>query len=574
MFAAQTFAGDRADGTERFLLERPVSRRKTWLARSLASLLSIVIVLVGNTLYMLALFALIDDGTAAAGYRIIVLAGLIGLGLSVLGTIGGMAAGEMVRTPIQAVLVGAVLTALPLSFAVFMASAFDLVRAYGVHLAFVVAPILPLALILVSYRAGCHGEPSGRGRIVRGASVLGVALLIAPVLFAAAAPLVLRAGVSGGWVSAVARTDNQALLLGGGRLERRGWMLDGTEKRKTRFLPPPIDSSAWKPDGSRLAVVHHWGLMGSRGSRTLEVIDAAGDTLHSIDIDFGDGAVANGLTWVGDLVLLRDFLSVRRASIRVIEPARGVLGKIELGGLGGQNWGLVGPIDDGSIYVHRLVANEPRSYELVRLDLVGMRLGERVLFEDDDTPTFSARRLSPSGRYWTVSYWNHDAKRQVSWIIDLQTGHRTEYADSKFAGWLTGDRLVRVESIGEAGARLVVQQGDADGELLREFRQRIGVAISPDSERLLVARRNDREQHPIWRSYTGTAITGHSSDRLWVVDDNDWIELDSLLEELPEHRAWIYWGGPSTLVASSGAGNAVADVGPRARWVEVAGRWE
>jgi len=96
-----------------------------------------------------------------------------------------MAAGEMVRTPLQAVLIGGVLAALPIGAVTFFASAFEMVWIGRVHLAFIVTPILPIAMILSSYRAGCLGEPAGRGRIQRGAVVLTAALVITPVLFAA-----------------------------------------------------------------------------------------------------------------------------------------------------------------------------------------------------------------------------------------------------------------------------------------------------------------------------------------------------------------------------------------------------
>ncbi|MCH7780699.1 MAG: ABC transporter permease subunit, partial [Acidobacteria bacterium] len=172
MFAAQTFAGDRADGTDRFLLERPVPRRRTWLARGLASLASSLLVVLGNTLYITALVALVQDGSSVQVYTKVVTALWIGTGLAVLGTIGGMAAGEMVRTPLQAVLIGGLLAALPIGVAMFFVSVFELVWIGHVHLAFIVTPIMPLAMILSSYRAGCLGEPSGRGRIQRGAVVL------------------------------------------------------------------------------------------------------------------------------------------------------------------------------------------------------------------------------------------------------------------------------------------------------------------------------------------------------------------------------------------------------------------
>ncbi len=272
MFAAQTFAGDRADGTDRFLLERPVPRRRTWLARGLASLASSLLVVLGNTLYITALVALVQDGSGTQVYTKIMTALWVGTGLAVLGTIGGMAAGEMVRTPLQAVLIGGVLAALPIGAVTFFASAFEMVWIGRVHLAFIVTPILPIAMILSSYRAGCLGEPAGRGRIQRGAVVLTAALVITPVLFAATTPFVLRALCVGGWTDAVAAHADRLVVLGGSYGRVGGWMIDTAKKEKIRFLRPPVRSTAWNDDGSIVAVIHQWGVLGwLSGDRHLRV---------------------------------------------------------------------------------------------------------------------------------------------------------------------------------------------------------------------------------------------------------------------------------------------------------------
>ena len=70
MFAAQTFAGDRADGTDRFLLERPVSAQASVWQRAGASRAwppALWISLAWQTAYIpvRARFAIIDDGSVA-----------------------------------------------------------------------------------------------------------------------------------------------------------------------------------------------------------------------------------------------------------------------------------------------------------------------------------------------------------------------------------------------------------------------------------------------------------------------------------------------------------------------------
>ena len=51
LVGAQSFAADRMDGTETFLLERPISRRRIWEARWLASLGSLMSVVVAQFVF-------------------------------------------------------------------------------------------------------------------------------------------------------------------------------------------------------------------------------------------------------------------------------------------------------------------------------------------------------------------------------------------------------------------------------------------------------------------------------------------------------------------------------------------
>jgi len=55
LICSQAFAGDRANGTEQFLLERPVPRSAIWRARLLASLASILVLLLSHLLLWAAL---------------------------------------------------------------------------------------------------------------------------------------------------------------------------------------------------------------------------------------------------------------------------------------------------------------------------------------------------------------------------------------------------------------------------------------------------------------------------------------------------------------------------------------
>ena len=568
MFAAQTFAGDRADGTDRFLLERPVPRRRAWLARVLASLASSLLVVLGNTLYITALVALVQGGSDAPVYTNVMTALGVGTGLAVLGTIGGMAAGEMVRTPMQAVLIGGVLAMLPIGAATFFASVFQLAWVHDdVHLAVIVTPILPLALILVSYRAGCLGEPSGRGRIKRGLAVLAISLVVTPVLFAATAPFVVRALVVGGWPQGTAATVDRTVVIGGPHQSRGGWMLNTKTKKKIRFLPPPIRSAAWNANGSKLAVIHQWGVFGSVGEVRLELIDATGATERSFPLEDND-SFAQDVRWAGDVVLVREWMGFKRAALRVIDPTEGVVGSIAIEVGRARSWSVLGPTEDGSIYLHRLVGQDPSIYELNRLDLEEFRLEEPLLTETDDLPTFAAKLLSPSGRY--LARVVYDQQTHASHVIDLHTGARTDYADSTIAGWLSGDRLLRLEKE-DAGVRVVLQQVDGDEILSRRFARGVTAKVSPDAQRFLVTQRTMGDpwfDYPFFPSLRASGL-----DQLFVCDGSGWTDLQSLIEGTDGEAVWIAWSGPNTLMASNGSANAVADVQSGAAWTAVLGHW-
>ncbi len=571
MFAAQSFAGDRVDGTDRFLLERPVPRRRTWLARVLASLASSLFVVLGNTLYITALVALVQDGSGAQVYTKILTALWVGTGLAVLGTIGGMAAGEMVRTPLQAVLIGGVLAALPIGAATVFVSVFELVWIGRVHLAFIVTPILPIAMILSSYRAGCLGEPAGRGRIQRGAVVLTAALVITPALFAATAPFVLRAlSGDGGWIEGVAAHADRVVVLGGGYRRQAGWMIDTAKKEKIRFLRPPVRSTAWNDDGTIVAVIHQWGVLGSVGETQLELIDLAGDTVRSLPLETERESYVRAVQWAGDLVLVQEWLRSRGARIRVIDPQRGAVGDIVFEVDGGHAWSVLRPTEDGSVYVHRLTAQDPRTFELSRLDLSAFRLEEPVLTETDDLPLYTGKALSPSGRFWARWLYDREAEDVDSHVIDLHTLERTDYPHSAFIGWLSGDRQLRAEKATN-GARLVLTAGDGEEIHSRYFENGVSAQVSPDAQRFLVKQWNvERPIAPAAIHSLYAASTG----RLLLYEDSGWTELNSLILPDFEGHLWISWGGPNTLVLTGGGEvTAVADAAAGAEWTPVLGRW-
>jgi hypothetical protein len=582
MFAAQTFAGDRADGTDRFLLERPVSRRSIWRARALAALFSGLWIVVLDTAYLYALVSITNDGTVADVFTQMLYVCGFGIGLTLLGTLGGMAAGEMVRTPMQGVMIGLVLAALPIGAAVFLSSVFEFVRFGDVlHLAYLVTPILPIVLLVASYRAGCLGEPSGRGRIKRGVTVLAFGLVLTPALFAAAAPFVLRAVVVGPWPQGIAAQADRAIIVGGGYRMNGGWMIDTAAAERTRFLPPPLRATGWNEAGTLAAVIHQSGVLGSAGPAKLELIDASGKTVNEMRIETDANSYVRGLRWAGDLVLVREWAGPRDARIKVVHPERGELGRIAVEEGKGRTWTLHGPTTDGTVYIHRLVSQEPRRYELAPLDLANFSIGEPVLTEDDDLPTFARGLLSPSGRYWARGVYAWVDNLYVSHVLDLHTGQRADYPASVVGGWLSGDRLVVLTvDEGRDEVRVVVQQGIEREILSRSFPRGVGVRISPDREHFLISQRSGdsgqgkmgAQGYFFYSFYWG--LQGSRLDQLLVGDGTGWVELDSLRDGLQRDHVTLNWGGPNTVIATGETATAVAAAEPGASWTGIVGDWD
>jgi hypothetical protein len=190
------------------------------------------------------------------------------------------------------------------------------------------------------------------------------------------------------------------------------------------------------------------------------------------------------------------------------------------------------------------------------------------LTEVDDLPTFAPKLLSPSGRY--LARVAHDRQNPTSHVFDLHTGARTDYADTSIAGWLSGDRLLRVEKDGEE-VRVVLQQADGAEVLSRRFARGVTAKVSPDGQRFLVTQKTKDD---LWFGYAFfRSLDASGLDQLLVCDGNEWTDLQSLIGGLEGEHVWLAWGGPNTLVATHGASNAVADAQSGAVWTAVFGRW-
>ena len=296
VFVVQAFTADRADGTEAFLLDRAVSRRRIWLTRWTAALGSLAVLALAGLAMLLAFWA----GYAEAGRSIrgLALFAIPGLVLVAATTLAGLGATSLVAAPLPAFLLALVLTASPVLAGIGGTVIFPYASWYGIPLALPAACAIGLAMPLASWIAETQGEPAGRGRRLRAALVLTGALLlsglgfviVAPFFVAKAAPMVQLAVVA-------PAAGETVLVLGergfrshdGGRGPRASlrvpaalangpaaFLVDRNTGRRHGFLAPEVQWAQWNATGTKLAVMDNARPFGSVGASRLRFLGADG----------------------------------------------------------------------------------------------------------------------------------------------------------------------------------------------------------------------------------------------------------------------------------------------------------
>ena len=103
MTAAHAFAADRGNGTDQFLLQRPVRRSRVWLAHGVAALASALTIVLGQCAIWLGWMLLFGQLAAVdvGGMFNLLLGGLLAV---TVGLLAATVAAAFVRTPVQAVL--------------------------------------------------------------------------------------------------------------------------------------------------------------------------------------------------------------------------------------------------------------------------------------------------------------------------------------------------------------------------------------------------------------------------------------------------------------------------------------
>jgi ABC-type transport system involved in multi-copper enzyme maturation permease subunit len=452
MVTAEAFAGGRAVGTENFLLERPVRRRRIWWTRLLAASGSTSTIAAG-TLALWVAWATLLTGPGTSGWApSLRMLALGGLALALTALVSGTLAASFLASPVAAVLLGVVLGAVPFILSGLLGGLFPYATCRGVSIG-VVVPWLVLGGYLVgSFVMLCRGEPAGRGRWARGLIALAVTLVLVPVVFAVSAfsAIVWSAGRLKLGATAVPSPAGTSVVVHDWSTDS-AWLTELASGRRLRFFNPPTQDFAWNADGSVLAVATLSGTLGSLSSSgRVELYDPRGNRIRSIPLP--DKLLPWDVRWVGERLALFYglFLREKEAGLLVVNPHTGAMHAIplSLGRYG--TWSVVGPTVGGELYLARATEEPlPRmdrflAYAVHRVDLDRGRIESEPLVQDAGWPSLAARRLSPTGRYWLVD--RNRRRDETRPILDLETGREVEGLLVGRGAWLRDDRWCRSAS--------------------------------------------------------------------------------------------------------------------------------
>jgi ABC-type transport system involved in multi-copper enzyme maturation permease subunit len=572
LFCSQAFAGDRAAGMEQFLLERPVPRSRIWRARLLAAFGSLVLLIICHLLLWSAIVKLTADHPLGDWLHSLSVMATFG-GITVaLGFTGGVAAAAFVNSPIQAVLMGIVFAIVPFGLSSMLGGLFPLAAVARVPVGLLIPWLLPLAYLLASFLMASRGEPAGRGRIKRGAFVLALSLLAIPALFLILAPLAVRtnAGRLGAGASPIVSAKGPAVcMIDYSWGASSGWLIDLEEKRRLRFLPPPVWEAAWNEDGTKLAVLHQAGGLGRiRPGMILDILDPRGRRLvESIALDWLDD-----LRWSEGELVGRGARRGGRSTLLLISSRTGRARRVHLQE-SSRRLSIIGPTEDGHLYVYLLVDEQEMRNALYRLDVEGAELDPEPLLVEEGYPTYSGKWISPSGRYW-LRYLGQ-AKEGMR-LSNLQTGDAYDLPECRRALWMAGDEIVCLEE-SASGVSLSIGRPGEEREEIRAWQEdRATMEVSPDSRQLLIQiwRRAEGDEGGYFAQGTWWK-KGAQLTELWLFDLES-RSMDDLTARLGDRQksrgAVIRWAGAGTLALTGPGSLALADIEGDDEWRYLVGK--
>jgi ABC-type transport system involved in multi-copper enzyme maturation permease subunit len=539
MTAAQAFVADRSAGTEAFLLQRPVRRSRIWQARAAAAIGSTGLLLAVHIAIWWICVRLLGNPAGfdeAATFARLVAQGGLGAGIALL---AGASAAAFVRSPMQAMLLGLVLTAVPVALSNLLGFWYVGYSLGDVSFGYAIPLFLLAGYVVGAFRMECRGEPAGRGRLRRGLVVLAGALVAMPVFLAATAPAVMRWDARLGLGNTTvypAPSGGVAFALN----NRQGaaWLIDTASGKRLRFFAPPVSDVAWNDTGDQLAVIHAAGGSGRRlPAPRIEVFDASGSPVgRPIECDACLGWWNRGLLWAGDKIVTLAFVE-GRVGVMIVDPATGERRTLSLpAGLSGTSR-LIKSTEDGRVFVVWFGRSRARTADgsavrmavLHRVDVEAASLQEQITVPGVDGVYYVDRALSPSGRSWLRTPSEPD--EQVE-IVDLESGE-TVALPTRTAVWLSGDRLAWVEAEGAERTLMFGRPGDA--RPIRSFRASgTWFRSSPDRDKLLVAIRVPEDPPRLLQ---------------WVYDTaaDHWQEVQT---PQADPTAWFgsaQWAGPGAL---------------------------
>jgi hypothetical protein len=564
MSAAQAFAGDRAAGTESFLLERPVPLAAVWRARLLASFGTLLVVIVATAMIAAAAAAWTGPPPVIGWSRWALLSAL-GVGVGLLAFLGGVIAASLLASPLGAVLLGAVLGAVPVVLAAELTS-FMYARLGNVFLGAVLPVLMLPAFVLASWLAFCRGEPAGRGRIRRIVTVMSASLAGVLVLFAVLAPVIVRANATMGHHAISSAPSGKTAFVGSTSGE--GWLVDVASGSKRVFVPPPVRGVAWSPDGTEVAMQTWSGPLGSvRPHERLEIRSTAdGRVLRTIPIP--DEIIVYSMAWADaglvTVVSRESSRKARQAEVEIIDPITGALRPTGFSSDAGWSMRLTEPTGDRRVLVRVMEESKPsdgpetlRGYRLHPVDVATSQVGAAVADASGRSVVFSGWTggLSPSGRFARIV--DNRGDPGGARVIDLRAGVDQPVAPaSPSASWIQGDRLVWHEDL-DHRTRLFVETPGAPPKPLREWRDaQVGIQPSPDGRAVFVSVIPDirgpgvdtSRRPPDPALFEGTAPTGGIAEELVYVPEEDrFITLGPPFSGRANDMRWSEWAGPKTL---------------------------
>lgn len=531
MAAVQAFSVDEVTGTSRFLLDRPVSRTKVWFSRLLTGLASLIAVigasLTGWTLFGMTIgrlsFAELTIGFSAQvpGWVGI----LLPLALLMLVFCCGVLAASFGARSFGGMLLGVafcgIFGGIVLQFTSFFYFLGPVILTVGLS-------FIPLLFLATSWLMLCRGEPAGRGRLLRGASmVLGMSMATL-LVFLVAAPILLKQQCSSLDISSNDHFDSgwvgETVFLPSANFGHgAGWIIDPGTGKRLHFIPPFAAEVTYDQKGQRFALITDGSLYGSRaGSLRIEVHQAHGEKI-------GESTPVPAELWNGSLLFWNSQLFlIGSAEIYEVDYERGMLeSMMEIPKQ--KHHHIVVARDTSELFLvlpanpspeQAIPREDPdleRSYVgLFPLDLEAGTLARESVIADSHLPWLLQEMLSPSGRFLFRTYT--DTTKQLS-VVEIDTGEEIRLAEQLkpiLATWLPEDQLAWLESSAddpsspESNQVLMSWVPGEESVVVRAWESgtRVWIEAEPRGHRLLVSTStvgpgDTRVSFEVWNPHTG-----------------------------------------------------------------------